>query len=428
MGAVKTGFLMKTILLDASRVVYRLFENHIIDSRKRFFLSIFVPLSFLYAFTASWDLPYDPDAITNAVSAWHLGQHLSPFLPGYERFTEGPQALLFFHFVMTDKGAVSKYPPGAAFLAAPIYAVTPNPRRTVFLARPSHPEVDRVEILLPTFWQATIVSVLTTAAAISFLGLVFLTQGSPQEAWVASWVAGLGTSAWSIASDMLWQHGPAMLWLAFGLFLSVNQRFWSSGLAFAGAVLTRPHTAVIPACVGFASALRDRSSVPIWKLGLASLLGVLALVLYNYFVFGSFSTSGGYGGAFTENLVEPNLTGFFGNLLGGLFDPAVGVFVWSPFLLLLLPGILKAWRKTDLLLCGAAIGGLLYLLLQFKMNRYKPGLKIPYRYPLEALFATAPLLFASYLHWLKRSRRLRSLLTKAVVLAIGLQLIAVLFL
>jgi hypothetical protein len=74
---------------------------------------------------------------------------------------------------------------------------------------------------------------------------------------------------------------------------------------------------------------------------------------------------------------------------------------------------------------GAAIGGLIYLLLQYKMNRYLPEF-IPYRYPLEALVASAPLWFASYFYWLKDASPVwRRLLPKAVVLAVGLQCAAV---
>lgn len=405
------------------------FARHIFSSRWRFFLSLFIPLTFIYSVTASWDLPQDPDTITNAVTAWHLGHYGSPFLPGYEDFTAGPQAALFFHFVMGHHGAVAQYPPGAALLAAPLYAVSSNTvRDEVTLYRPSDPHVESVNILLPSFWQATAVAVLSTAAAIAFLGLIFLSQGSPKEAWVATWIAGLGTSAWSIASEMLWQHGPAMLWITLGLFLSLQRRWWSSGLAFGAAVLTRPHTAVISACLGVSSVLESRSIMSALKVGLAACLGLVALLAYNYFVFRSISVSGGYSNNFVNNLVDSDATMLLVNLLGGMFDPRVGLLVWSPFLIILLPGILQGWRQTDWVFCGAAVGGVIYLLLQFKMNRYMPGYTIPYRYPLEAITAAAPLFFASYIYWVKYRQRLKNLLIKTSVLSIGLHAIAVLFL
>lgn len=139
--------------------------------------------------------------------------------------------------------------------------------------------------------------------------------------------------------------------LCFGLlwafFMSFQQRWWSSGLAFGAAVLTRPHTAVIPACVGFASALESRSIKPVLKIGLAACLGLVALLAYNYFVFRSISVSGGYSSNFVNNLVNSDATMLLANLLGGMLDPRVGLLVWSPFLIILLPGILQGWRQTD---------------------------------------------------------------------------------
>lgn len=100
----------------------------------------------------------------------------------------------------------------------------------------------------------------------------------------------------------------------------------------------------------------------------------------------------------------------------------------SPFLLLLVPGLLPAWRKSDPWVLGAAVGGLIYLLLQFKMNRYNPANATLYRYPLEALTASAPLWFAAYLYWLKglwQRPVWRFLFKMTVLMAIGLQGLAI---
>lgn len=246
-------------------------------------------------------------------------------------------------------GVVSQYPPGAALLAAPLYALTSGDLESYAIGNPSKPELPAVYVPLPSFWQATAVAIITTAAAISILALVFLNQWTPQAAWIAAWIAALGTSAWSVAADSLYLHGPAMLWIALGVYLSSQRHYWASGLAFGAAVLTRPHTAVIPAAIG---------------------LG-----------------------------------------LGGLFDPWQGFLILSPFLLLLLPGLFAAWRNSDTWVRAAAIGGLIYLLLQFKMNRYNPGNKTLYRYPLEALTASAPI-------W-------QRIWPRSVALAIGIQGVAV---
>lgn len=97
------------------------------------------------------------------------------------------------------------------------------------------------------------------------------------------------------------------------------------------------------------------------------------------------------------------------NIIGALADPRVGIFVVTPFLVLLLlrvrPALLDgpAWAR------GAALGGTLYLLIQLKANRYTGGAGfVGYRYPLEALAAAAPVLALAYPHWARESRILRS--------------------
>jgi hypothetical protein len=406
----------------ADELLYRVSDG----SAFRFFLAIFLPLGIIYSLTASWDLPYDPDALSNVVAAWHLGNIGTVIAPGYEHLTIAPNHGAIVSFVDAPAGPVSKYPPGAAMLAAPLYSLVPSQLETITVGNVSRPEVDGISFLLPAIWPATLGAVLATAAAIAVLGLTFREIGSLPEAWSAAIIAGLGTSAWSVASAELFQHGPAMLWIALGVYLSSQQRYWTSGLAFAAAVLTRPITAVIPAAVGLGIGAYKRALTPTVQVGLASILGVAALLIYNQQIFGSLSLAGGYSDAYEQRLASLELVSFFKNLLGGLFDPVQGFMILSPFLLFLVPGLWRAWGRSDPWVRAAAIGGLVYLLLQFKLSRYNPANTTLYRYPLEALTASASLWFTAYLCWLKSARSIwRRLFSSAVVLAIGIQGIAI---
>lgn len=410
------------------RLVDRLFDRVDRLSPIRFLFSLILPLTLVFAATASWTLPQDPDVITIAVSGWHLGNTGSPFLPGFEHLTEDRYFGPMGSFRMAPQGPVSQYPPGASLLAAPLYAVTPGDLEERSFRNPSKPELGSVDIALPSFWQATLVAVLSTATAIALLGLLFRGQGGGREAWLAAWVAGLGTSAWSVASGQLFMHGPTMLWISLAMILSSRRSYFWSGLAFGAAVLTRPHTAVIAACVGIALGIRDRSLRPILRIGLSSGVGLVGLLAYNHHVFGAVSVSGGYSEVFTHRLTAIDPLFLFKNLAGGLFDPAQGFLVWTPFLAMLAFGLSHAWRKSEPLIRGAAIGGLIYLLLQYTMNRYNPGNTTLYRYPLEALTASAPLWFAAYQHWVKgSSARRRRVFRKLVLTALVLHLIGALF-
>jgi hypothetical protein len=312
-------------------------------------------------------------------------------------------------------------------LAAPIYAVTDETRQAVRLYKPFSPDYPPVPVLMPTVWQATLAAVVTTGAAIGLLGLCFKLQGTWREAWVAAMLAGLGTSAWSVASTALWQHGPAIFWLALGIYLSTRASWSSYGLAFGAAIATRPHTAIIPACVGIGASLCSRRFSPMVKTGLISAAGLLLVLAYNLYIYHRITLIGAYGQQELKNLVVTDTTHFATNLLGACLDPKYGFLVWSPFLIVLLPGLLPGWRNSPCWVRSAAVGGVLYLLLQFKLHAYAHKAETPYRYPLEGLTATAPLWFAAYRHWLRHlpAARQRPLRLAALV-AIFLQAFALL--
>lgn len=390
-------------------------------SNAAFFLSIFIPLTTLYAITAQWQLPQDTDSITNSITAWSLGNRGSPILDDYSVLAEPARRRAMGSFTTTPAGTVSFAPPGAPLLAAPVYAVTDGSRQEVRLYKPYTPDYPPVPVSMPAVWQATLVAVVTTAAAIGLLGLCFRLQGAPSEAWLAAMLAGLGTSAWSVASTALWQHGPAIFWLALGILLSTRASWTSSGMAFAAAIATRPHTAVIPACVGIGAGICRRSFAPIIKIGLISGASVLLLLAYNFYIYRRITLVGAYGQQELTNLVAGDGINFAANLLGACLDPKYGVFIWSPFLIVLLPGLIPGWRNSPCWVRYAAVGGVLYLLLQFKLHTYAHKAATPYRYPLEGLTATAPLWFAAYRHRLRelptaRRRPLRLAALSAIFL------------
>ncbi len=104
---------------------------------------------------------------------------------------------------------------------------------------------------------------------------------------------------------------------------------------------------------------------------------------------------------------------------GGFFDLRRGFLVWSPFLLVLLPGLPAGWRAAPAWVRSAAVGGLVYLLLQYGANRFSGGDgHFTYRYPLEMLTAASPLLVLSARHWTLQTRLRRKALLFTVVASI----------
>ena len=194
-----------------------------------------------------------------------------------------------------------------------------------------------------------------------------------------------------------------MLWIAAAGLLA-ESRLFASGGAYGMAILIRPPTAVIAAATGLVRSWTDRSLRAALKVGVASALGLVAVIAYNAAVFDSSSISGGYGSGAADNVRDGDLLAYGRNVWGAMFDSTRGLLVWAPFLMPVLLGLRTAWKNAPSWVKGPAVGGLLYLLLQLKANRFSGGTGFStYRYPLEMLAAAAPLLMLSYWHWVRHN-------------------------
>lgn len=386
-----------------------------IESRKEIwlFVALFVVITPLYFATADRSRSHRVDALTNTLAAWKLGTEGSVYIDENLPVTGGPYAGKVTWLVEVDGHAVSKYPPGTALLAAPFYAIAQPDGEPVqrSVAVGDQGEIETATVILPSFVPGVLAAAAATAMAVTMLSLVFRRFVSGRMAIAAALVAGLGTSAWSVASDALWQHGPAMMWLALALWLLSADREWPAGVMFGFSVLTRPQTAVIAAIVGLYLGVRKRNLWPVVRIGAGSLLGLGAYLLYNQLLFGGDVPveSGGY---FVDGLDSGGPFTYLADLGRVFFDLERGVLLYSPFLIFLLPGIRRAWRAAPHWVQGAALGGTLYLLVQIRGNVWHGGDGFfAYRYPLEMLLLAAPLLLLAWREWVRRTD-LRATLTR----------------
>ena len=391
------------------------------------FLLVVIPLFGVFFLTSSRDRPYHIDPLSNVVPAWKIGSSATVFLDEYVEFTAPEYWRSVGWYVAVDDTAVSKYPPGTALWAAPFYAVSRGDAELV-VGRPTNERdsFDTVEILIPPLWPAAAAASLAVALAMGWFALTLRQWAPGSAALAAAYLGGLGTTAWGVASDSLWQHGPAMMWIALAGYFAARSADWSSGVAYAASIITRPLTAMVAACTGAYAAWKERSVQPLIRVGIPSAIGLSMIIAYNAVVFDSVSISGGYGDQFSSNVTSGDVGGFLVNLFRSGFDLGRGLFVWSPFVLVLAFGLRPAWRVAPSWARGAAIGGLVYFLFQMKANRYSGGDGfIGYRYPLEPLMAAAPLLFLSFREWVnvQRVRRLAFMFTAA--LSVAIQAIAV---
>jgi hypothetical protein len=380
------------------------------------FLLVAGPLFLLFLLTSNRAVPYHIDAFSNVLPAWSLATSGSVYLPDHEVLVEPEYFGNIAWLVPAQDTVASKYPPGAALVAAPLYAVWPQDAEIWTVRGFNRPEAAPVEIPVPSFWPAAIASSLSVALAMGFLALSFRPLADGATALAGAYMLGLGTSAWSVAANELWQHGPGMMWIALAGALAARNLV-AAGFSYGMAVLTRPLNAFIAGATGLYVAWQKRSLWPAVQVGVGALAGLAALVAFNAAAFGEPSVLGGYAPVFVDNAQSLDVVGYGRNIVLALFSPTRGLLVWSPFLLVLVPGLVAGWRAAPGWARGAAIGAVAYLLFQYKANRFTGGAGFAtYRYPLEALVAAAPVLVLSYTQWVaKRPTAVRVFRVLAVV-------------
>ncbi len=202
--------------------------------------------------------------------------------------------------------------------------------------------------------QMETASVVTALACAVLSWLAFLRfAGTPRRrrnlAILCGLLFALGTTAWSIASRSMWQHGPSLLLLALGLVAlarlttvanSDQSRRWAAilcGISFAGAFAVRPTNAVPFAVVSVVVLVTQRRHVVRYVVAAAVVL--LPWFAVTYTAYGTLLQP--YFGGDNRGL-QP---AFLDALAANLVSPARGLLVFSPMVLAAVGGLVLAVRQ-----------------------------------------------------------------------------------
>lgn len=250
---------------------------------------------------------------------------------------------------------LSPYPVLPALLAVPVYFL---PVR--LFGGDSWTLVNLLAKLSATLFAAL-------AVLCVYLALTRLTR--PPVAVGIALVYGFGTSTWSISSQGLWGHGPAQLFMAAALYCALRgetaSRFYDAvgllvGLMLASRLQTAPIGATLLAYV------LHRSRVHGTRATLWTGLTVLPFLVYNWWTFGS--PWGAYAQVNQLHAEFDHVDGIWltplgQGLLGLLFSPSRGLFVYSPVLLLTVVGMVLAVRDHRRVVFGYLGAGLVVSLV-----------------------------------------------------------------
>jgi hypothetical protein len=180
------------------------------------------------------------------------------------------------------------------------------------------------------------------AATLSVLFLALRERIAWAPATVTVVLFGLGTDWWYQSRGFFSEVGAGLL-MATSLWLALRENAYGSALALGLSFLFRPTNLLgLPAWV--VTVWRDWRHR--WPSAVFIVVGLASLAAYNWIRFNSISNFGYAAEAFTTN---PLL-----GLYGALLSPGRSVFVYSPLLLLALPGA-WLWGRREPALTGAML-------------------------------------------------------------------------
>lgn len=336
-------------------------------------------LSVLILVTSNVSPDQANDCIAALLPAWKIAFHGTAQIPEFVGkniwVKEGPW------------GALSNRLPGTVLWAVPFY-------RLLGIAKG------------PTFFPAAIAAATAVSLGVAATYAALLRLVPRRIALPAVTLLALGTGVWTSAADALWTHGPNVLWLGLAMWALSHNRWRLAGLAFALAVMTRPHLAFAAAAIGLVIALHAKSWRPVLGIGSTSLLGVVGLLIWNRLVWHQWAlltdnyAGQANAGASTLAATSNGSTILFERVFGTLVAPNRGILVYSPFLVLLLPGVRLAWRAAAPWVRGCAIGGVVYMAVQLIGNGFGGGDGFTsYRLAIEMVTLATPLLALCWVHW-----------------------------
>ena len=223
------------------------------------------------------------------------------------------------------------------------------------------------------YFGAKVAASMLVAGAVVLIFLTMRRFAIPAvPAAVGALTFGLGTIAWSVSSQALWQQTPALFFLALGAWclagVEARPRLAAyCGMAFGMATLCRPTAAISTLLVGgyllwlalwpgVLSRLRPGAERvefnwrPFLLYALGGLPFALLLGVYNAHHLGSPFASGQLISSEQNHFVQKGIdsvwqTPLAEGLAGLLFSPSRGLFVYSPVLALGLVGAVMAWKS-----------------------------------------------------------------------------------
>ncbi len=279
-----------------------------------FFSHVYSPI-----FT-SWDSHFVPYVVMSII------EHGDTNLDEYETFLK-IEPNMGYSYQYINGHYYCLYPIGTPLIAVPVY----------FIYKYIAPVLNPKKWHSHYYLQKFIASFIVALAALFIYLTAYFSTGNAVISFLLVTIFAFCTSAWSIASRALWQHGPSMLMLSLALFLIISAKknprlIKYAGLPLAFSYLIRPTNAISITLLTLFVLLEYRRYFFLYILW--SLFIYVPFLLYNLNIHNSFLS------AYYVPSHNFGVCRNFGvGLAGHLFSPSRGIFIFSPILIFSLYGM-----------------------------------------------------------------------------------------
>lgn len=294
------------------------------------------------------------------------------------------------YFVEAPNGHLgSTYPIGNAILTFPIYVLffVAIKGAEFFQGLVAGSPVDLLRLTDPEFEGALLSYqklAATTVAALSVVVfyLIVRLKFNRAIACISTFIFAFATSTWVIGSQGLWQHGSSNLVVLCIVFCLFKANRCGGGRRRLLLVLAGIFCGLLPgvrstsllyslAAIAYALFMYRREAIFL-LLGLPSLFISASWNIYYFgfslsnLVIGGYSRFGRQDASFTASFYQLTVAQFVEGFLGLLVSPSRGLLIFSPVVLLAIPGVGQVWRwragkDEKLVICLTLAAGLVFL-------------------------------------------------------------------
>ena len=317
------------------------------------------------------------------------------------------------YFLTIKRGHyVSRYSPGAAVLAVPVYAL---------------PVVSGLSPRSRYLWLVERLAAATLIALSSvFLFLTLCERTSEAQAALIAALYAFGTGSFSMTSQILWEQTATQFLIAAVLLCAFRAErnaayLWWAGASLAAVTVVRPPDLLLAAPIGLYLLVRHRAGF--LRVAAGGVVPVIAWLAHNLWTMGSLGGSDRGAAHFAAHVWA---IPYFEGLYSVLLSASRGLFVFSPFLLFALPGVVHAWRRGPSLLRFASVGPLLLVSLYSKYIYWDGGWGYGPRYLLDVV-AILCLFLPVALSWITRRPVWRAVFLTAGLASIGIHALGAYF-